>query len=179
MEFDRLPSKPVVKSLTGAQAEWENWLFSNNFQMMRDADGVDWRVAMTFEQLPSELDRHKGKWIATLQIGADVPIARLVETGTLDPEQDERLIILAGSGAVPLRMKKLRYEALGENEMRETLVRVLPELRENFRKTSLHEVKRSLIHRWVEGLSSFGQREILGVQLNLSEDFTSQIDSET
>lgn len=179
MEFDRLPSKPVIKSSIGAQAEWENWLSNNNFQLMRDGDGVDWRINMTFEQLPSELDRHKGKWVATVQIGVDVSVSKLLETGTLDPEQDGRLIVLAGSGLVPLRMKKLRYEALGENEMREVLAKVLPELRENFRKTSLHEVKRGLFCKWVEALSVFGQRESMGINLNLDGDLSSLVDSET
>lgn len=179
MEFDRLPSKPVIKSLTGAQAEWDNWLLNNNFQFLRDGDGVDWRVTMTFEQLPSEIDRHQGKWIATVQIGADLPVAKLIETGTFDPEQDGRLIALAGEGMIPLRMRRLRYEALGENDMRETLVRVLPELRENFGKTSLHEIKRALVGRWTDGLSSFGQREALGINLALDEDLSPLIDSET
>lgn len=164
MDFERLPSKPVIKSLTSAQAEWDNWLLQNNFELMRDGDGLDWRVAMTFEQLPSELDRHKGKWIATIQLGVDIPMKRLIETGTIDPGQDNRLIFLAGEGAIPLRMKKLRYEALGENEMRETMTRVLPELRDNFRKMSLHEVKRNLIGRWVDTLGAFGQRESIGVE---------------
>lgn len=179
MDFDRLPSKPVIKSLTGAQAEWENWLLNNNFQFLRDGDGIDWRVSMAFEQLPSEIDQHQGKWIATLQIDADLPISKLIETGTLDAEQDDRLIILAGSGNIPLRMRRLRYEAQGENEMRETLVRVLPELRENFGKTSLHEVKRTLLGRWVESLAGFGQREALGINLALDQDLSSIIDSET
>jgi hypothetical protein len=71
---------------------------------------------------------------------------------------------LAGTGEIPLRMKKMQYEASGENEMRETIARVLPELRENFRKTSLHEVKRGLLGRWIDSLSNFGHREYLGVQ---------------
>jgi hypothetical protein len=179
MEFDRLPSKPVIKSLTGAQAEWENWLSQNKFELMRDGDGIDWHVAMTFEQLPSELDRHKGKWIATIQLGIDIPMARLIESGTMDSEQDARLIFLAGSGKIPLRMKKLRYEAQGENEMREILVRILPELRENFRKTSLHTIKRNLVHRWVDSLSNFGQKESLGVEMALLSDLSVIPDTET
>jgi hypothetical protein len=169
MEFDRLPSKPVIKSLTSAQAEWENWLSQNNFEFMRDGDGIDWQVAMTFDQLPSEIDRHKGKWIATVQLGIDLSVSKLIESGTIDPDQDERLIFLAGTGKIPLRMKKLRYEALGENEMRDVLVRILPELRENFRKTSLHSIKRNLVNRWVDGLASFGQKERLGVEFTIND----------
>jgi hypothetical protein len=179
MEFDRLPSKPVVKSYVGAQAEWENWLSHNNFEILSDADGVDWRVVVSFEQRPSELNHHQGKWTATVQIGVDLSVERLVETGTLDPKVDRRLIILAGEGPIPLRMKTLRYEALGESEMRETIVKVLPELRENFRKTSLHRVKRDLLSRWVDSLTSFGQKEALGLVLEASDDGDVLSSSET
>jgi hypothetical protein len=163
MDFDRLPTRPVVKSLASAQAEWDQWLAQNQIDFLRDSDGIDWKLIMKFEQLPSEIDRHRGKWVTTLQLGIDLPVAKLVETGTLDAESDARLLGLAGDGLVPLRMKKLQYEASGENEMRDILSRVLPELRENFRKTSLHHVKRDLLGRWIDGLSVFGERESRGV----------------
>ena len=164
MEFDRLPTKPIIKSLTSAQADWEAWLTQNNIEFLRDGDGLDWRLVMRFHQLPSEVDRHKGKWIATVQLGIDLPVTRLVETGTLDPEQDSRLIQIAGGVLIPLRMKKLQYEALGDAEMRDTIARVIPELRETFRKTSLHEVKRDLLGRWINNLGSFGMREEHGIE---------------
>ena len=156
MEFDKLPSKPIVKSMSSAQAEWDQWLASNLFEYVRDADGLDWRVAMNFEQLPGKVDARASRWITTLEITANVQASRLVETGTMDAVQDERLILLAGERLIPLRMKKLQYEATGEKEMRDILSRVLPELRENFRKTSLHEVKKALFGRWIDGLTLFG-----------------------
>jgi hypothetical protein len=163
MDFDRLPTKPVVKSLASAQAEWDQWLAQNHIDFLRDGDGVDWKLVMNFDQLPSDLDRHQGKWVATLQLGIDLPVSKLVETGTLDAEADARLLALSGNGLVPLRMKKLQYEASSDHEMRDVLSRVLPELRENFRKTSLHNVKRDLLGRWIDGLSVFGEREARGV----------------
>ena len=159
MEYDRLPSKPVVKSLTSAQADWDSWLGQNNFSFLRDGDGIDWRLIMSFEQFPSDLDPHQGKWIATLQLGIDIAVSKLVETGTFDPEADARLIFLTGTTPVPLRMKKMHYEALGERGMREKMSQILPELRDNFSKLSLHRVKRDLVGRWVDGLSSFGEME--------------------
>ena len=170
MDFDRLPSRPVVKSLTSAQAEWDQWLSLNHIDFLRDGDGIDWRLVMKFEQLPSEQDRHQGKWVATLQLGIDLPVAKLVESGSLDRDSDARLISLAGDGQVPLRMKKLQYEAPNEHAMRDTLSRVLPELRENFRKTSLHRVKRELFGRWIDSLLAFGEREAQGVGRITIED---------
>jgi hypothetical protein len=175
MEFDRLPSKPVIKSLTSAQAEWDSWLSQNNVEFLRDGDGLDWRLVMRFNQLPSEVDRHKGKWVATVQLGIDLPITKLIETGTLDPEHDSRLIGLAGNGMIPLRMKKLQYEAVGEADMRDTIARVIPELRENFRKTSLHDVKRDLLGRWIDSLAAFGSREEHGIEGGALQDIDDNI----
>jgi hypothetical protein len=163
MEFERLPSKPVVKSLTSAQADFDGWLAQNNFALLRDGDGIDWHLVLTFDQLPSELDRHQGKWVATIQLEVDITAFKLVETGSLDSEADARLIFLAGVSPIPLRMKKMQHEALGEHGMRDMLFQVLPELRNNFGKMSLHQVKRDLVGRWVESLSAFGELERQGV----------------
>lgn len=161
MDFDKPPSRPVIKSVISAQAEWENWLRQNNFEFFRDADGLEWRVSMSFEQLPAQADRGAARWVTSLQIGVDVTMATLVDTGTFDPEDDARLIDLASNRAIPLRMRKVQYETNSEGDMRETLVQALPELRENFRKTSLHEVKRSLVGRWIENLTVFGHDQSL------------------
>lgn len=159
MDFDKPPSRPVIKSVISAQAEWENWLRQNNFEFFRDADGVEWRVTMTFAQLPGQVEKGSSRWVTTLEIGVDLPISALISTGTLDSDEDARLIGLAGDHLIPLRMRRVQYEAASEGEMRETLVQALPELRENFRKTSLHEVKRSLVGRWIEGMLMFGHQQ--------------------
>lgn len=161
MDFDKPPSRPVIKSVISAQAEWENWLRQNNFEFFRDGDGLEWQVTMTFGQFPSQSDKGPARWVTTLQIAVDVSISALVGTGTFDPIEDARLVAMSAGRTIPLRMRRLQYEANTEGEMRETLVQVLPELRENFRKTSLHDVKRALVGRWIEGLMVFGQEPSL------------------
>lgn len=160
MEFDSPPSRPVVKNSVSAQAEWENWLYQNSFEYLRDADGLDWSVKMSFEQLPSNLDRRAGRWVATVEVALNVSMSALIETGTFDKDDDARIIELVGEDLIPLRMRKIQYEAMSENAMRDTMAQVLPELRENFRKTSLHAVKRTLAGRWLEGRMVFGKGEL-------------------
>lgn len=160
MEFDSPPSRPVVKNSVSAQAEWENWLYQNNFEYFRDADGLDWSVKTSFEQLPSNFDRRAGRWVATVEVALDVSMLALIETGTFDKDDDARFIGLVGKDLIPLRMRKIQYEAMSENAMRDTMAQALPELRENFRKTSLHDVKRTLVVRWIEGRMTFGKGEL-------------------
>jgi hypothetical protein len=169
MEFDSPPSRPVVKNSVSAQAEWENWLYQNKFEYLRDADGLDWSVKITFEQLPSHLDRRAGRWVATVEVALDVSMLALIETGTFDKDEDARLIDLVRDDLIPLRMRKIQYEAISENAMRDTMAQVLPELRENFRKTSLNAVKRTLVGRWIEGRMIFGKGQLdNGFELQLA-----------
>lgn len=158
MEFDRLPSRPIVKSSVGAQAEWERWLYENHFQRLLDADGLDWTLELSIDLLPDDDDRHSARYVVTLQLGADVDVATFLKTGTLDPVEDERMITLIGGHKVPLRMKPMVHHAKGENDARDLLVRVLPELRENIASSRLRDIKRSLIGRWIDDQGVFSAR---------------------
>lgn len=159
MEFDRLPTRPVVKSLLSAQAEWDHWLLENHFQRLLDADGLDWHLDVEIQQYPDPEDCHISRWVATLQLKADVDCATLMATGTLDPEEDSRLASLIGEQKVPMRMKPMVHTAKGEKDGRDLLIQLLPELRDSIGKTKLREIKRGLIGRWIESQSQFGARE--------------------
>lgn len=158
MEFNKLPSRPIVKSSIGAQADWERWLYENHFQRLLDGDGLDWSLELSIDQLPDDDDRHGCRFVVTLQLGADVNIETFLKTGTIDREGDERMTTLIGERKVPLRMKPMVHHAKGEKEARELLVRILPELRETIASSRLREIKRSLIGRWIDEQGVFGSR---------------------
>lgn len=160
MDFDRLPTRPVVKSAISAQAEWEHWLLENHFQRLLDADGLDWNLELEVFQKPDEDDLHVARWTAVLHLRADVDVETFIRTGTLDVEEDARLISLIGSERVPLRMKPVTHEARGEKEAKDMLIRILPELRDSIAKTKLREIKRGLIGKWVDGNTMFGARDM-------------------
>lgn len=159
MDFDRLPSRPVVVSTVSAQAEWEHWLLENHFQRLLDGDGLDWNLEIDVQQLPDDQDRHSSRWIATLYLKADVNAEMFITTGTIDADDDQRLIALIGDRDVPLRMKPVVHEARGEKDAKDMLVRILPELRENIAKSKMRDIKRGLICRWIDEQAAFGVRE--------------------
>lgn len=158
MEFNKLPSRPIVKSSISAQADWERWLYENHYQRLLDADGLDWSLELALDQLPDEDDRQTSQYILTLQLGTDVDVETFLKTGTLDRENDERMITLIGERKVPLRMKPVVHKAKGEKEARDLLVRVLPELRETIANSRLRDIKRALIGRWIDEQGVFGAR---------------------
>lgn len=159
MDFDRRPSRPIVKSTVGAQAEWEYWLYENHFQRIMDGDGLDWHLEMSVHQLPDREEMRGGVVVLTLQLGVDVKVDQFVSTGTLDPQEDERMISMIGDRWVPLRMRPIVHEAKGEAQAKELLATILPELRENIGKSKMRDIKRGLIGRWLDEQAAFGVRE--------------------
>ena len=161
MEFDRLTSRPVVKSATSAQSDWERWLYENHFQRLLDGDGLDWNLDLKVMPYPDDSQIRGTKWAATISLYADVSAEDFIKTNVLFPERDERLIQLIGNHKVSLKMRPTTHEAHGEKEAREMMVKILPELRENILKTKMVELKRTLIARWIDENMMFGQREAL------------------
>ena len=159
MDFDRLPTRPVIKSIISAQAEWDTWLHENHFRILQDAEGLEWRLELETQQLPDPKDRHGTLWVLTLMMTSDVDVETFIRTGTLDSENDLRLIGMLRDKKIPLRMKPMIYEAHGIKEAKDLLARILPELRENIAESGLNEIKRGLIGRWLEGQTQFGAKE--------------------
>jgi hypothetical protein len=159
MNFNNLPSRPVVKNQISAQADWDRWLYENHFKKLYDGDGLEWNLIINTQQLPDEQDWHQAKWIATYELIADVSAETFIKTGTLDATEDARIIHLIGERLVPLRMKRTSNEARGEKEAKDLLTKLLPDLRDSLSQMSLMEVKRSLIGRWVDETALFGKRE--------------------
>jgi hypothetical protein len=159
MDFDHLPSRPVVKSQFSAQEEWDRWLLENNFKTLVDQEGLTWNLVLDVQQLPNDLDRKQALWVTSFELSASVDAQTFISTGTLDPDEDSRLIALLGTKNVPLKMKPVVHEAKGEKEAKDIMMRVLPELRENIRKTALRETKRRLIGKWIDSQTQFGAKE--------------------
>lgn len=164
MDFDKQFSRPVVKSISSAQAEWEHWLYENHFQRLLDADGLEWELTIHAMPTPDEINIKSAKWNVTLSLAADVDAATFTRTGVLDTEEHERLLAKIGDFKVPLRMKPIHHEARGENEARDLMMRILPDLRDNIAKTSMVEMKRNLLCRWIDDHSQFGAKERLSAK---------------
>ena len=162
MDFDKIPRGPVVKSIIGAVDEWERWLHENHFRKLVDGDGLEWTLEMKFEELPAESEIHGGKILISLQLGVDVRSEEFIRTGTLEVGEDDRFLAIIGNHLVPLRMRPVIYEVKDYNAARGLLANILPELRENTKKSKIRDIKRQLIGRWIDELSAFGAREKTG-----------------
>lgn len=155
-DSDKPPKRPVITSLAGALTEVRHWLRENQLDQVRDGDGLPWELAVKVTQVPDPASPKGLLWQLRLLIKTRAQISRLVETGTLDAAKDARLIEMIASDSVDLAMRPLTYHAPNEEAARALLVEVLPKLKASFARSSLAEVKRSLVGRYVDEGCRFG-----------------------
>ena len=166
MDLDKLPRRAVVPSQLTAEAEFRTWLRENCFDRIKDKDGLEWLIAaeMELESMPSNASSASHNpsnpmlWVIRIALSASVDAKTFVSTKTLKPDEDERLIAMLEGESIPLKMKPREYRVTDEVEAQRVLADELPKLRDDLRSTSLIELKRALIGRWVDSRCSFSKR---------------------
>lgn len=156
MDRDAPPKRPVISSLTGAITEVRRWLKENQFDQVRDGDGLPWDLSVKTHQEPDPRNPKGLIWELRLCLEAKVSGPRLVETATFDRVKDARLVEMIGSDIIELKMKPLVYKAASEDAAKAMLVEMLPKLKASFARSSLSEVKRSLVGRFIDDRCRFG-----------------------
>jgi len=155
MDNDKLPKRPVVSSKAAADAEFEYWLKENNFDRLKDGDGLAWNLNLKVSRIPEPAAK-EAPWTLTLHLTAQVTVKSLVETHTLEPDLDSRLIEMIGDNAIDINLKPIQRKAMTLEDARRLLAVVLPETRDKVALSSFREIKRSLVGRWVDQSRVFG-----------------------
>jgi len=159
---DKHPRRPAVLSQTSALAEVTEWVRANKFDTIRDGDGLDWRLLVELgPELPQKVRLTAGEeapWEVRFRLEATVSGDEFVATGTLDPRSDRRTLELIDDAKLPLRMRPTIYQARGETDAKRLLAEILPKFRDTMGRTSLQEVKRGLVHRWLDDQGEFSSR---------------------
>jgi hypothetical protein len=123
------PRAPVVPSQLSAQHLTEKWLAENDFSTMRDADGIAWTCELVGREVPDPGNPYGLIWELAIVLKADIAIPRLVESGTLDPVADERMIALLGPQPIPFVMRPRVFVGKTDEEVRKQVIDGLPILR--------------------------------------------------
>jgi hypothetical protein len=155
-ERDKPPRRPVITSLAGALGEIKNWLKENQLDQVRDGDGMVWSLTVKVTQVAEPANPKGLLWQVRLGLATDATVQDLVATGALDARKDARLIELIGSNSINIAMKPTIYDTPDEDAARRLIADLVPKLKASFLKSSLTEVKRMLIGRWVDDRGRFG-----------------------
>jgi hypothetical protein len=154
MNEDKLPRKPLVVSSIAAEQAWTGWLRENNYNELKDGEGHNW-------QLSAQVSLNEGaaNWSIKIQISTWLTANDLIQSGALNQPSDARLLSFIGERKIPIHMKPMTYSAKDDSEIRDVLGRVLPEIREKFAGQSFLNVKKGLVHRWIDESKQFGFRD--------------------
>jgi len=153
---DKLPTRPVISSLSTSEREIRAWIAENNIDQIIDGDGQQWQLQVAVLQKPSPADLHAGIWEVVFKLSAEIAAAEFVKTGVLDAEKDARLLDLIGDRAVCLKMRPVTRVANSLEEARVEFIGAALELRKKIQSSSLIAVKRGLIARWIDRECYFG-----------------------
>lgn len=155
MELDLRSHPPVILSHLSAQQAATEWIEANDFRKLRDASGLEWTLTTRGDQIPSKEDTKILLWRLFLHLSAHPTGEVLVATGTLDPVQDRRIIHLLGSKPIPFSLKPKTLQGESETELRRKLQEALPELKEKLLAEDFHSIKRQLVAKWLEKITTF------------------------
>jgi hypothetical protein len=153
---DRLPSKPYEISSLATLRNFEAWIKENQLDHLQDADGLTWDLAIHSREIPHPDNPRKALWEITFDVHVNVRMDDLVRTGAFDPKADARLIALAGSGMISMRMRPRSHNVNSADEARTLIVDEMPRLRAEFAANSLIQTKRQIVGRWIEKQCVFG-----------------------
>jgi len=153
--MERIPSKPVISTLSQVDRQLGFWIKENNLKSIEDSDGLVWNLDISVSEKPAENDLHTASWSLTFCLKAEVSVASFIDTGALDEVEDSRLIELIGERIVPLRMKPTVRIAQDEEHAKILLAETTIDMRKRLGALPLQAIKRKLIGRFVDGLGRF------------------------
>ncbi len=149
-DFDQRPSQPVVKSSLSARDAFLSWVKENNLQTIKDHAGLLWEVKIKTSEAPDPDDTHGLIWLADVFLVAQVDAEGLIHSGTLQEDQDARMIDLLGDDRITMVMGPRHVSAKQGPELEQKLIALMPGIRNSLEQQDLTKVKRSLIGRWID-----------------------------
>ena len=152
---DKFVSSLVISSQAAALRDVDRWLSENQYERAYDGDGWIWNLSVKVSQVPDPGDTRRIEWQLMIQLHTQMSGQDLVAQYVLSPDQDARLLSMIGDASVPMAMKPSKYRAATESAARSLMAELLPKVSETFKEYQLQNVKRALVHRWVDENCSF------------------------
>lgn len=151
--------RPVIASLTSADAEFNNWVAQNSYHHLRDKVGTTWELHTKLEQFPHPQDVISPLYRLQITLAAELSAALLVSSGILNPSEDARLIAMLGDDRMPVPVKVKAFEAKSLDVLRSDFASYIYKLRNELKKTDLSKLKRRLVGVWIDRKSLFGSAD--------------------
>ncbi len=152
----RQAKKPVVPSFASASLEFGRWLAENHFDHATDRDGLTWDILVDASQVPDPNDAHGLLWQLKIEGSARANAEDLVRTKTLSVVEDARLLGILGDAVIPFNVRPKIYTVATPDQAKVLLSEVLPGYAASLAESSQTELKRMLVHRFIDENMKFG-----------------------
>ena len=159
MDFEKLPSKPVIMSQYAATMAVEKWQKENLKRQITDMEGFKWDVKVQLEEKPSADNVHVSQFRIRLWLEEDASVRHLVETGILDASKDARALELLANRQVPFALKPVEFLARNIEQARNMTLATTDMIAKKMSITPLREVKRQIIFRFIDSSTIFESAE--------------------
>jgi hypothetical protein len=158
MERGEKLSKPVVTSSIAAENEAKQWADQQIIKSITDGDGDVWFVQIKtdegFESPVSEEYLNTVSIVMSKEMGSK----DLIASGVLDEKKDYRMVSLIGGASVYLEMNPVQFKDRVLANAKQAARDYLVTLREKLESQSLIEIKRRLVHSWIDQSGRFGRK---------------------
>jgi hypothetical protein len=148
--WEKYPSKPVITSLTAAEAELQHWLRENQFKEIKDQAGILWQLQLDVHQGPSPSFESGAFWRIILSVQTKVTATQLLMTGTFDSVGDARLLKMLDESIICIKLKPRTLCGHQLDQLRMALMETLGALRVFLESHSFHDVKRRICGEWLD-----------------------------
>lgn len=134
----------------GATYQFSTWLRNNNYHKVQDIDGLNWNLTIRSQLLPNPEDIHQGLWTFWFRMQADPGVSDLVKSGLYHEDQDARLLAIIGDERIPMIWNRPQQNAETIEECRRCLIAEIEAVRTLLKSKGLHDIKKTLVSRWVQ-----------------------------
>ncbi len=154
MDYLPRPKRPTRVSQLSAKIQADQWTRHNVINTITDGDGLEWKVQVHSEE---SIEARKRALMTSVTLSVEASGQILVKTGTLDSQDDARLLLLIGARKINFAIEAFRFQASSGEEVHRTVSLRLHEYRKNFAKQSLSELKRKWIGAWIDRHKAFSE----------------------
>lgn len=169
LERDYRPRRPVVSTLTSANAEFDHWLAKNTQKDHIDAVGLIWAVDVQHQIFPDPVNRHASRHRLVLVLRTEISRTLLVEKGVLDASNDRRLLSLMDDSTIAFIYQRPAFETDKLDKIRSQVLEDLVEIRTKLLAVDLSKTYRNVIGRWVNNrfAMTYPPRSVQQIKIDL------------
>ena len=145
------PNRPVIASLTSANAEFNHWLKENGAVALTDTLGLGWELKTTTQILPDEINRHGARHCLDIELESFISGPILRDLGLLEADRDARLLYLLGSDRKRCFIRFPRLEAASHELLRQPASQYIRQARMAIQSFDPGEQIKAQLGPWVDG----------------------------